>query len=59
MRHESKSTVITLCADMLLHGQSNLVVVSSMFNKLNRIYHYHMEALEAQRHSVAALVRIS
>jgi len=45
LRRESKSIILALCSSLLSSQQpASLVVAAAMFNKLNRVYHSHIEA---------------
>ena len=56
MRKDSKSVVLTLCAEVLStrQHQYSLTIISLIFNKLNRIYHSHVE--EQHKANAAVLV---
>ena len=45
LRRDSKSVILSICATVLSSSQpATLVVAAAIFNKLNRVYHSHMEA---------------
>ena len=45
LRRDSKSVVLSLCSTILSAPQSaSLIIAASIFNKLNRVYHSHIEA---------------
>lgn len=45
LRHDSRSVILSLCSSILSSPQpANIVVAASIFNKLNRVYHSHIEA---------------
>jgi len=45
LRRDSKSVILSVCSTILSSPQpANLVIASAIFNKLNRVYHSHIEA---------------
>ena len=45
LRRDSKSVILSLCSTILSSPQpATLVVADTIFNKLNRVYHSHIEA---------------